>query len=75
MAMNDTTRILKAIMLAAAAAILLAAAVQLRGKKQSADLIVDEIEDRLAELDPVTRAAVVARLSVDAGKHVRAMRG
>jgi hypothetical protein len=73
--MSDTARILKVVMLAAAAAIMAAAALQLREKKRSADLIVDEIEDRLASLDPVTRAAVVAELSADATKHVRAMRG
>jgi len=73
--MNDTARILKVVLLASAAAILAAAAMQLRDKKQSADLIVGEIEDRLAGLDPVTRAAVVAKLSVDETNHVRAMRG
>jgi hypothetical protein len=33
---------------------------------------VDDIENRLADLDPVTRAAVVARLSSDGLKQVRA---
>ena len=33
---------------------------------------VDDIENRLADLDPVTRAAVVARLSSDGIKQVRA---
>jgi hypothetical protein len=32
---------------------------------------VDDIESRLADLDPVTRAAVVARLSSDGIKQVR----
>jgi len=73
--MNDTTQILKAVLLAAAGAVLAAAALQLREKKHSADLIVEEIEDRLAALDPITRAAVVAGLSADATKHVHAMRG
>ena len=72
--MSDTTRILKAVLLAAAAAVLAAAALQLREKKQAADLIVGEIEDRLAGLDPVTRAAVVARLSADETRHIHAMR-
>jgi hypothetical protein len=70
-----TTRILKAVLLTAAAVILAAAAMQLREKKQSADLVVGEIEDRLAGLDPVTRAAVVAELSADATRHVHAIRG
>ncbi|HEY5184602.1 MAG TPA: hypothetical protein VIM19_06785 [Actinomycetes bacterium] len=73
--MNDTARILRVVLLAAAAAALAAAALQLREKKQSADLIVAEIEDRLAQLDPVTRAAVVAELTANATKRVRAMHG
>jgi len=73
--MDDPARVVRVVLLAAAAAILAAAAIQLREKKQSADLIVGEIEDRLATLDPVTRAAVVAELSADAAKHVRAVRG
>ena len=63
------------ILFAAAAAALVAAALQLRGKKQSADLVVAEIEDRLAQLDPVTRAAVVAELTADLTKRVREMHG
>ena len=73
--MNDAARVLRVVLFVTAAAMLAAAAVQLRGKKQSADLIVREIEDRLASLDPVTRATVVAELSADATRHVRAMRG
>jgi hypothetical protein len=73
--MTDTKAVLKVVLLAAAAAILAAAAVQLREKKETADLIVNEIEDRLAALDPVTRATVLAELSADATKHVRATRG
>ena len=73
--MNHKARILKVALLAALAAILVAAAVQLRKKKQAADVIAGGIEDQLAALDPVTRAAVVAKLSTDATKHVRGKRG
>jgi hypothetical protein len=74
-AMNDVARVVRVVLLAAAAAVLAAAAIQLREKKQSSDRIVGEIEDRLDSLDPITRAAVVAELSADATKHVRALRG
>lgn len=72
--MNHKARILKVALLAAVAAILLVGAVQLRKKKQAADVIAGDIEDQLASLDPVTRAAVVAKLSTDATKHVRRKR-
>jgi hypothetical protein len=73
--MNHKARMLKMALLAALVAILVAAAVQLRQKKQAADLTAGDIEDQLAALDPVTRAAVVAKLSTDSTKHVRAMHG
>jgi hypothetical protein len=71
--MSDSKRIVGVTLLAAAAAVLVAAAIELRGKKQEADLVVGDIEDRVAALDPVTRAAVVARLSADEAKHIHAM--
>ena len=72
--MNHKARILKVAVLAAVAAILVVGAVQLRKKKQAADVIAGGIEDQLAALDPVTRAAVVAKLSTDATKRVRGKR-
>jgi hypothetical protein len=61
--MGSSTRIVRAVLLAAAAAVLAAAAFQLREKHQEADLAVQNIHDRLDALDPATRAAVVARLT------------
>jgi hypothetical protein len=61
--MGSSTRIVRAVLLAAAAAVLAAAAFQLREKHQEADLAVQNIHDQLDALDPATRAAVVARLT------------
>jgi hypothetical protein len=69
--MITSTRIIRAALLVAAAAILAAAAVQLRDKRQTAELTVDNIHTQLDALDPVTRAAVIARLSSDEVKKVR----
>jgi hypothetical protein len=64
-------RIIRALLLAAAAAALIAAAAQLRHKHQQADLTVQSIHDQLDALDPATRSAVIARLTVDEAKEVR----
>ncbi len=69
--MTSSTRIVRAALLAAAAAALAAAAIQLREKRQTAELTVENIHEQLDALDPVTRAAVVARLSSDEVKKVR----
>ena len=69
--MNPSTRIIRAALLAVAAVLLAAAAVQLRDKRQVAELTVQNIHEQLDALDPVTRAAVVARLSSDEVKKVR----
>jgi hypothetical protein len=69
--MSVPTRIIRGALLAAAAAVLAAAAYQLREKHQEAELTVQNIHDQLDALDPATRAAVVARLTSDEGKKVR----
>ena len=69
--MNSSTRIIRAALLVAAAAVLAAAAAQLRDKHRTAELTVDNIHEQLNSLDPVTRAAVIARLSSDEVKKVR----
>ena len=43
----------------------------LRSKHQTAELAVQNIQDQLDALDPVTRAAVVARLTSDEVQKVR----
>jgi hypothetical protein len=69
--MSSSTRIIRALLLAAAAVALAAAAYQLREKHQEAELTVQDIHDQLDALDPVTRAAVVARLTSDEVQKVR----
>jgi hypothetical protein len=64
-------RIIRAGLLVVAAVLLAAAAVQLRDKRELAELTVQNIHDQLDALDPVTRAAVVARLSSDEVAKVR----
>ena len=64
-------RIIRAGLLVVAAVLLAAAAVQLRDKREAAELTVQNIHDQLDALDPVTRAAVVARLSSDEVAKVR----
>jgi hypothetical protein len=72
--MSLSPRIIRAVLLVAAAAVLTAAAVQLREKRQTAELTVENIHAQLDALDPVTRAAVVAQLSSDEVKKVRGRR-
>ena len=65
---------LRAALLAAAAVALAAAAIQLRGKRHTAELTIESIQAQLDALDPVTRAAVIARLGADEAKKVRDQR-
>jgi dihydroxyacetone kinase len=69
--MNLSTRVIRAVLLAAAAAALAAAAYQLREKHLEAESAVQNIHDQLDALDPVTRAAVITRLTSDEVKKVR----
>jgi hypothetical protein len=66
-----STRMIRAVLLVAAAAVLAVAAALLRDKRHTAELTVDNIHEQLDALDPVTRAAVIARLSSDEVKKVR----
>lgn len=66
-------KVLGAAAAVAVAAVVVAVIVQrLRRFEVETTTAVDDIENRLADLDPVTRAAVVARLSSDGIKQVRA---
>ena len=69
--MGSSTRIIRAVLLVAAAVVLAVAAVQLRDKRETAELTVEDIHEQLDALDPATRAAVIARLSSDEVKKVR----
>jgi hypothetical protein len=67
----STHKIVRIALLAAAAAALIAAAIELREKRLLTEQTVDEIEDQLTALDPATRAAVVARLASDAADEAK----
>jgi hypothetical protein len=69
--MGLSPRIIRAALLVTAAVLVAAAAAQLRDMRQTAELTVDSIQRQLDALDPVTRAAVIARLSSDEVKKVR----
>ena len=69
--MGMSKRVIRALLLAAAAAALAAAAYQLREKHLEADEAVQAIHDQLDALDPVTRAAVIGRLTSEEVKKVR----
>ncbi len=69
--MSLSPRVIRAALLVVAAVLLAAAATQLRDKREMADLTVENIHEQLDALDPVTRAAVITRLSSDEVKKVR----
>jgi hypothetical protein len=69
--MGSSPRLIRAALLVAAAIALAAAAVQIREKRQTAELTVENIQAQLDALDPATRAAVIARLTSDEVKKVR----
>jgi hypothetical protein len=72
--MSLSPRVIRAALLVAAAVVLAVAAVQVRDKRETAELTVENIHGQLDALDPVTRAAVIARLSSDEVKKVRDQR-
>jgi hypothetical protein len=59
------------VLFAAAAATLIAAAMQLREQRATVANTAEDIEDQLNALDPVTRAAVVARLTTRATQDIK----
>ena len=73
--MGLSKRTIRVALLVATAVVLLAAAVQLRDMHDTAELTADNIQEQLDALDPVTRAAVIARLGSDEVKKVRDQRG
>ena len=69
--MSRLHRLLRVALFAAAAAACIAAALQLREQRATVAATAEGIEDQLNDLDPVTRAAVVARLTKDAAEEIR----
>ena len=56
---------------AGAAAVMVFVVLRLRDPHSLANRTVDDIETEINALDPITRAAVVARLSADLAKDVK----
>jgi hypothetical protein len=72
--MSASNRLIQLALLLAAAAIAVVAVV-LRGKRETVEVTAQSIQNQLDALDPVTRGAVIARLTKDAAKEVQALRG
>jgi hypothetical protein len=68
---DDSHRTVQLVLLAAAAAIAVVAVSQLRVKRRTVEATAQGIHDQLDALDPVSRAAVIARLTAGAVKDVR----
>lgn len=67
-----TGRVVGVVVVVAVAAVAVGLAVtRIRRMRDETNAAVDDIEDRLAGLDPVTRASVVAKLSSDEINRVR----
>jgi hypothetical protein len=73
--MSASNRLIQLALLLAGAAIAAVAIVQLRVKRETVEVTAQSIHDQLDALDPVTRGAVIARLTRDAAKEVQAQRG
>jgi hypothetical protein len=73
--MSASNRFIQLALLLAGAAIAVVTIVQLRGKRETVEVTAQSIQDQLDALDPVTRGAVIARLTKDAAKEVQALRG
>ena len=70
--MSRSGRLLGLVVVTAAVAAIVALAVsRVRESQNEADMVVDDFEEQLAGLNPVTRAAVLARLSADGLKKMR----
>jgi hypothetical protein len=69
--MPGLRRLLRVALFAAAAAACIAAALQLNEHRAKVAQTVEGIENQLNALDPVTRAAVIARLGSDATQEIK----
>jgi hypothetical protein len=69
--MTGLRQLLRLGLYAAAAAACIAAALQLREQRATVAQTAQGIEAQLNGLDPVTRAAVIARLSTDATQEIK----
>jgi hypothetical protein len=73
--MGESNRLIRLVLLVTGAAIVAVAIAQLRAKREAVEVTTQRIHDQLDELDPVTRSAVIARLTKDAANDVEARLG
>jgi hypothetical protein len=73
--MTEVHRLVQVALVAAGVAIVALAIAQMRVKHQTVVATAQNIHDQLDALDPVARAAVVARLTTETAKEVQARRG
>ena len=69
--MVRSRRILTVTLVAAAAVGVVIVVIKVRNMRDVAIQVADHIETELDDLDPITRAAVLAKLSADAVKDVK----
>jgi len=72
--MNQSRRIMAATLLLTAAVGVVILMVKTSKTRQVSSQVVDDIESEFRDLDPLTKAAVVAKLSTDAVRDIRAHR-
>ena len=72
--MTESNRLVELSLLAGAVIVAVAVA-QLREKRKTVDATAQQIQDQIDALDPVARRAVIARLTIEAAKDVKAHLG
>jgi hypothetical protein len=73
--MTDANRLAHLALIVAGAVILAVGIARLRGAQRTVELTADRIHEQLDALDPLVRSAVIARLTADAAKNVKARVG
>jgi hypothetical protein len=73
--MGESNRLIQLVLLVTGVAIVAVVIAQLRAKREAVEVTAQRIHDQLDELDPVTRSAVIARLTKDAASDVEARLG
>jgi len=73
--MTDVDRLAHVALIVAGAVLVAVGIARLRSAQKTVELTADRIHEQLDALDPLVRSAVIARLTADAAKTVRARVG
>ena len=73
--MNKADRLVHVSLIVAGAVLVAVGIARLRGAQKTVELTADRIHEQLVALDPLVRSAVIARLTADGAKSVRARVG